>query len=170
MQNGYCCVTPVKLLEIHSPGLARNPSYRVLEIVLPEPFCSEYLRRSAWGSRCLLGVGFCVLQELDLEEAAAIAGTWCWSNCVSQRSCMKEAVCATGARRCTDCARHRNLARRLPMLLQPRAAGNSSCGVPPVPSTLKAKPVLTDKGTIFKGPTSIFTKQAMKSDFGFEMQ
>ena len=77
MQSGYCCVTPVELLEIHSPGLARNPSYRVLEIVLPEPFCSEYLRGSAWGSCCLLGVGFCVLQEPDLGEAAAIAGTWC---------------------------------------------------------------------------------------------
>lgn len=77
MQSGYYCVIPVKLLEIHSPGLAGNPSYRVLEIVSPEPFCSECLRGSAWGSCCLPGVGFCVLQELDLGEAAATAETWC---------------------------------------------------------------------------------------------
>lgn len=48
-------------------------------------------------------------------------------------------------------------------------------GIPPAvslqcPLPLKLNIVLTDKGTIFKGHTSIFTKQAMKSDFRFEMQ
>lgn len=146
-----------EIAEIHSPGLAGNPSYRVLEIVSPEPFCSEYLRGlvSVCCRSWILG------KLLPLQKPGVEAIVY------PKAAAQGEAVCATELGN----AQAAHITGTWPWVPVYR----SQRGIPPAclssaSYSLKLNIMLTDKGTIFKGHTSIFTKQAMKSDFRFEMQ